>query len=99
MIANYDATQTKQKINETQKQIGPKMKGAKTDPKIKEEADILMKQKADLEKAHKALVELVAEKEALLKAKLNSIGNIVYDGVKVSNNEVCAVQWKGWGVI
>ena len=67
------------------------MKAAKTDPKAKEEADALLKQKTDLEKDHKTFVDSAAEKQVALSAKLNTIGNIVHDSVKVSNNEVCEV--------
>ena len=69
------------------------MKAAKTDPNAKQEADALLKQKTDLEKAHKTFVESAAEKQVALSAKLNTIGNIVHDSVKVSNNEVCAVLY------
>jgi len=88
ITAQYSATQTKQKINEVQKEIGPKMKAAKTDPKIKEEADALREQKTNLEKEYKSLVESAGEKEALLRTKIKTIGNIVLDSVHVSNNEV-----------
>jgi len=87
-VAQYEATQTKQKINEVQKGIGKLMKAAKTDPKAKEEADALLKQKTDLEKAHKTFVESAAEKQVALTVKLNTIGNYVHDSVRIGNNEV-----------
>ncbi|KAH8598037.1 seryl-tRNA synthetase [Bisporella sp. PMI_857] len=83
----YDATQMKQKINEVQKQIGPKMKTAKTDPKVKEEADALKKQKDELTEQHKVFVDSAAEKEKILKTEINKIGNYVHLGVQVSDNE------------
>lgn len=76
----YSATQINSKINEVQKQIGAKKKA-------KENADDLLKQKVDLEKEKKSLVESAAEKDALLKAKIKTIGNIVHDSVPVSDNE------------
>ncbi len=81
--AQYVATQLNTKINETQRQIGLKRRA-------KENADDLMKQKADLEKEKKNLVELAAEKELTLKKKIGTIGNIVHDSVPVNNNEVDA---------
>ncbi|KAL2119151.1 hypothetical protein VTJ04DRAFT_6111 [Mycothermus thermophilus] len=77
---NYAATQINAKINEVQKQIGPKKKA-------KEDVTDLLKQKADLEKEKKDLLALAAEKEKLLKAKVKSIGNYVHDSVPVSDNE------------
>lgn len=79
--AQYAATQVNTKINDTQKQIGVKRKA-------KENADDLMKVKADFEKEKKTLVELAAEKELILKKKINTIGNIVHDSVPISDNEV-----------
>ncbi|KAK4127701.1 serine-tRNA ligase [Parathielavia appendiculata] len=76
----YAATQFNAKINEVQKQIGPKKKA-------KEDVTDLLKQKADLEKEKKELLASAAEKEKLLKAKIRLIGNIVHDSVPVSDNE------------
>ncbi|KJZ70811.1 Serine--tRNA ligase [Hirsutella minnesotensis 3608] len=76
----YSATRMSSKINEVQKQIGAKKKA-------KENADELLQQKVDLEKEKKSLVDSAAEKEALLKAKIRTIGNIVHDSVPVSDNE------------
>ena len=47
-----------------------------------------MKQKIDLEKEKKALIDSAAEKDVALKKKVSSIGNIVHDSVPVNNNEV-----------
>ena len=74
-------TQIKTKINEIQKQIGVKRKA-------KENADDLMKQKVELEKEKKSLIESAAEKEVTLKKKIGTIGNIVHDSVPVNNDEV-----------
>ncbi|KAL1842501.1 hypothetical protein VTJ49DRAFT_5107 [Mycothermus thermophilus] len=79
---NYAATQINAKINEVQKQIGPKKKAC-----AKEDVTDLLKQKADLEKERKDLLALAAEKEKLLKAKVKTIGNIVHESVPVSDNE------------
>jgi seryl-tRNA synthetase len=79
--AQYSATQLNGKINDIQKQIGAKKKA-------KENADDLMKQKIDLEKEKKALIDSAAEKDVALKKKVSSIGNIVHDSVPVNNNEV-----------
>lgn len=56
--------------------------------KAKENADDLLKEKIELEKQKKALIESAAEKDALLKVKVRSVGNLVHDSVPVSNNEV-----------
>ncbi|PHH64871.1 hypothetical protein CDD81_3728 [Ophiocordyceps australis] len=77
---NYSASQINSKINDIQKQIGAKKKA-------KENADDLLKQKIELEKEKKSLVELAAEKEAQLKSKIRTIGNYVHDSVPISNNE------------
>ncbi|KAH8908776.1 seryl-tRNA synthetase-like protein [Coniochaeta sp. PMI_546] len=76
----YAATQLNSRINEVQKQIAPKKKA-------KEDVTDLLKQKADLEKEKKGLMESAAEKEAALKVKIKTIGNIVHDSVPVSDNE------------
>jgi len=47
-----------------------------------------MVQKAELEREKKAMVDAAAEKEAALRAKIKTIGNLVHDSVPVSNNEV-----------
>ncbi|KAL6862385.1 hypothetical protein J3F83DRAFT_746164 [Trichoderma novae-zelandiae] len=76
----YSATQMNGKINDVQKQIATKKKA-------KENADDLLKEKIELEKQKKALIESAAEKDALLKVKVKSVGNLVHDSVPVSNNE------------
>lgn len=53
----------------------------------KENADELLQEKAALEKSKKELIDSASVKEADLKAKLNTIGNIVHDSVPVSNDE------------
>lgn len=53
----------------------------------KENADDLMKQKGDLEKDKRGLLDLAVEKEKILKAKIGTIGNFVHDSVPVSDNE------------
>ncbi|EXV05112.1 Serine--tRNA ligase, cytoplasmic [Metarhizium anisopliae] len=85
----YSATQVNSKINDVQKQIGAKKKA-------KEDADELLKQKVELEKEKKALVESAAEKDALLKAKIKTVGNYVHDSVPVSNNEDNNVVERTW---
>jgi len=80
-VAQYKATQINTKINEVQKQIGVKRKA-------KENADDLMKQKAELEKEKKSWIESAAEKEVTLKKKIGTIGNIVHNSVPVNNDEV-----------
>jgi len=49
-----------------------------------------MKQKVDLDKEKKGLLELAAEKELILKKKIGTIGNIVHDSVPIHNDEVCS---------
>ena len=48
----------------------------------------MMKQKVELEKEKKSLIESAAEKEVTLKKKIGTIGNIVHDSVPVNNDEV-----------
>ncbi|KAK3359266.1 hypothetical protein B0T25DRAFT_92085 [Lasiosphaeria hispida] len=76
----YSASQLNAKINEVQKQIGPKKKA-------KEDVTDLLKQKADIEKEKKDLLASAVEKEKLLKVKVKAIGNIVHESVPISNNE------------
>ncbi|KAI2608336.1 seryl-tRNA synthetase [Hypoxylon fragiforme] len=76
----YAATQMNTKINDVNKQIGAKKKA-------KENADELLQQKADLEKEKKALLDSAVQKDIALKAKINTIGNIVHDSVPISDNE------------
>jgi len=54
----------------------------------KEDANDLLRQKADLEKDKKALLESASEKDALLHSKIKTIGNFVHESVPVSDNEV-----------
>jgi len=56
--------------------------------KAKEDADDLLKQKADLEKEKKGLLESAADKDLALKRKIGTIGNLVHESVPISNNEV-----------
>lgn len=46
-----------------------------------------MKQKLDLEKEKKDLVETAAGKEQLLKKKISTIGNLVHESVPVYKSE------------
>ncbi|KAI1261281.1 seryl-tRNA synthetase [Xylariaceae sp. FL1019] len=86
---NYNATQIKTKMNDLQKQIGAKKKA-------KENADELLKERADLDTQHKAMLESAAEKEATMNKKLNTIGNFVHESVPVSDNEDNNAQLKTW---
>ena len=47
-----------------------------------------MKEKAELEKEHKATDDAAAEKYLAMMRKVKSIGNIVHESVPTSNNEV-----------
>ena len=69
------------KINEVQKAIGQKKKA-------KENADDLLAQKIELEKEKKSFIDAAAEKDANLKVKLGTIGNLVHESVPVEQNEV-----------
>jgi len=46
-----------------------------------------LKEKADLEKEKKTLIDSAAEKDVALKKKIGTIGNIVHDSVPLSDNE------------
>jgi seryl-tRNA synthetase len=52
-----------------------------------------LKQKIDLEKEKKELVESAAAKDVTLKKKIGTIGNIVHDSVPVNDNEVCRTSF------
>jgi seryl-tRNA synthetase len=47
-----------------------------------------MKEKVELEKEKKALIDSAAEKDLALKKKIGTIGNIVHDSVPLNDNEV-----------
>ncbi|KAI0167055.1 seryl-tRNA synthetase [Hypoxylon sp. FL1284] len=85
----YAATQINSKINDVNKQIGAKKKA-------KENADELLQQKAAFDKEKKDLLDLAAQKDIALKAKVKTIGNIVHDSVPVSDNEDNNVIQKKW---
>ncbi len=55
-----------------------------------------MKQKVELEKEHKSITESAAEKEATLKKKIGTIGNIVHDSVPINNDEVFPTRNLRW---
>ena len=48
----------------------------------------MLKQKVELEKEKKALIEQAAAKDVALKKKIGTIGNIVHDSVPINDNEV-----------
>lgn len=85
----YSATQVNTKINEVQKQIGAKKKA-------KEDASELLAQKVELEKEKKTWIEAAAEKDAALKKKIATIGNIVHDTVPISDNEDNNAKIRDW---
>lgn len=98
-LANYAATQKNGAINEVQKKIAQKKKVRLACPpprrhgrsdtawQAKENADDLLAEKAIVEKEKQGLIDAAADLDARLKLKLNSIGNVVYDKVPVSDNE------------
>ncbi|TVY49490.1 Serine--tRNA ligase, cytoplasmic [Lachnellula occidentalis] len=85
----YSVSQTNTRINEVQKQIGAKKKA-------KEDAEDLLKQKAELEKEKKTLIESAASKDVTLKKKIGTIGNIVHDSVLVNDNEDFNPELRTW---
>ncbi|KAI0592979.1 seryl-tRNA synthetase [Biscogniauxia sp. FL1348] len=86
---NYAASQINTKMNDLNKQIGAKKKA-------KENADDLLQQKADYEKEKKALLELAAQKDIALQAKVKTVGNLVHDSVPISDNEDNNVVQRTW---
>lgn len=62
----------------------------------KENADELLQEKAALEKSKKELIDSATLKEADLKKKLNTVGNIVHDSVPVSNDEANNAIIRTW---
>lgn len=90
----YQATQIGAKINAVQKEIG-KLKKAKQD------ADHLLKEKADLEKEKKQVEEEATEKEKARDKKCKMIGNYVHESVPLNDNEdfnEVVKQWAPEGV-
>ena len=79
-VAQYSATQMNSRINEVQKRIRERKKA-------KQGTDDLVAEKVRLEKEKKDLVDAAAAKDLALKAKVNSVGNIVHESVPVSDNE------------
>ncbi|KAJ3116876.1 Cytosolic seryl-tRNA synthetase [Phlyctochytrium bullatum] len=80
--ARHNADEKSKDLNAVQKQIQVLMKAGK-----KDEAGELIKQKDALQKEKLALEEIVKEKEAIVNARLNALGNIVHDSVIVSATE------------
>ena len=80
-LAKFAEDQKGKEINTTQKEIGLRRKN-------KENADELLATKTQLEKEKKEMEVVTAAKDALLRSKINSIGNLVHDSVPVSDNEV-----------
>ncbi|KAJ3195505.1 Cytosolic seryl-tRNA synthetase [Irineochytrium annulatum] len=80
--ARFDADEINKEINAVQKKIGALMKEKK-----KAEAEDLLKEKDRFTAEKGALEKKVAEKEAILNRKLNSLGNLVHDTVIVSDTE------------
>ncbi|KAF2416694.1 serine-tRNA ligase [Tothia fuscella] len=76
----YGATQINGEINAKQKEIGAKKK-------VKENADDLLKEKADLEAKKKGQEELAAQKLKALYVKVKTVGNYVHESVPVSGTE------------
>ncbi|KAJ9142619.1 Serine--tRNA ligase [Pleurostoma richardsiae] len=85
----YAATQKNSAINEVQKRIAAKKKA-------KENADELLQEKAAIEKEKQGLADTAAELDKQLKAKLNTIGNIVHKEVPVSDDEENNVTLRTW---
>ncbi|KAJ2899424.1 Cytosolic seryl-tRNA synthetase [Coemansia aciculifera] len=78
--AKFDLDEMNRNINTVQKEIGQKMKA-------KEDATEILARKNDLESKRKDLVEKEQEKDRILRANVNKIGNIVHDSVPVSTTE------------
>ncbi|KAI9502205.1 Cytosolic seryl-tRNA synthetase [Coemansia spiralis] len=76
----YGLDEANRNINAVQKEIGKKMKA-------KEDASDLLAKKKELEAKKKELVEEEQAKDKGLRAKVNTIGNIVHDSVPVSSTE------------
>ncbi|KAJ2494209.1 Cytosolic seryl-tRNA synthetase, partial [Coemansia sp. RSA 2052] len=78
--ARFELDEVNRGINAVQKEIGQKMKA-------KEDATEILAQKKDLESKKKDLIEKEQEKDKVLRANVNKIGNIVHDSVPVSTTE------------
>ncbi|KIW71534.1 serine-tRNA ligase [Phialophora macrospora] len=85
----YKVSQVGAKINAVQKEIG-QLKKAKQD------ADHLLKQKAELEKEKKQVEDEAVEKEKLRDRKCKLIGNYVHESVPVNDNEDFNEVVKKW---
>lgn len=78
--ARYEVSQINSQLNALLKDIGKKKKN-------KEDASLLLEDKAKLESRRKAAEEVALQKESLRDRKIRAIGNYVHDSVPVSNNE------------
>ena len=85
----YRADQTKAEINKVQKEIGQLKKN-------KQDADHLLKKKAELEAEAKRIAEEAVEKEKIRDRKCKTIGNYVHESVPVNNNEDFNEVVKTW---
>ncbi|KAJ1938057.1 Cytosolic seryl-tRNA synthetase, partial [Linderina pennispora] len=77
---NFELNAVNRSINAVQKDIGKKFKA-------KEDASELLAKKTELEQLKKDLSETEQAKDKALRAKVNTVGNIVHDSVTVSNTE------------
>ncbi|KAJ2737731.1 Cytosolic seryl-tRNA synthetase, partial [Coemansia sp. BCRC 34301] len=78
--AKFELDEVNRSINAVQKEIGQKMKA-------KEDATEILDQKKSLESKKKELIEKEQDKDKILRANVNKIGNIVHDSVPVSTTE------------
>ncbi|KAK9479479.1 hypothetical protein V1514DRAFT_328032 [Lipomyces japonicus] len=76
----FDLDELNKQQNKIQKEIGLKFKA-------KEDASDLLKQKEEIVAKKAELTEKETEADAQLKAKVNTVGNIVHESVIVSQNE------------
>lgn len=87
--ARYEVMQIGSELNALQKEIGKRKKN-------KEDAGVLMEQKAALEKRKKEAEEHASEQESRRDRKIRTIGNYVHESVPVSNNEDDNVVVRTW---
>ncbi|OJJ06895.1 hypothetical protein ASPVEDRAFT_46256 [Aspergillus versicolor CBS 583.65] len=78
--ARYEVSQINSQLNALLKEIGKKKKN-------KEDASLLLEEKAKLESRRKVAEEVALQKESLRDRKIGTIGNYVHDSVPVSSNE------------
>lgn len=91
-----DARQTRYRADQARAEIGKVQKEIGQLKKAKQDADHLLKKKADLEADAKRIAEEAVEKEKARDKKCKTIGNYVHESVPLNDNEDFNEVIKTW---